>query len=31
MYYMTQTELIPKRLNGKIAVITGGNSQEFSF
>lgn len=26
MYYMTQTELIPKRLDGKIAVITGGNS-----
>ena len=23
---MTQTELIPKRLDGKIAVITGGNS-----
>jgi hypothetical protein len=23
---MTQTELIPKRLEGKIAVITGGNS-----
>jgi hypothetical protein len=23
MYYMTQTELIPKRLDGK---ITGGNS-----
>ena len=26
MYYMTQTELIPKRLDGKISVITGGNS-----
>src|SRR5207245_5555460 len=26
LYYMTQTELIPKRLDGKIAVITGGNS-----
>src|SRR5262249_38362968 len=26
MYYMTETELIPKRLDGKIAVITGGNS-----
>ena len=26
MYYMTQTELIPKRLDRKIAVITGGNS-----
>jgi enoyl-[acyl-carrier-protein] reductase (NADH) len=24
---MTQTELIPKRLDGKIAVITGGNSE----
>ena len=24
--HMTQTELIPKRLDGKIAVITGGNS-----
>jgi len=23
---MTETELIPKRLDGKIAVITGGNS-----
>jgi NADP-dependent 3-hydroxy acid dehydrogenase YdfG len=23
---MTQTELIPKRLDGKMAVITGGNS-----
>jgi NADP-dependent 3-hydroxy acid dehydrogenase YdfG len=23
---MTQTELIPKRLDGKIAVITGGSS-----
>jgi NAD(P)-dependent dehydrogenase (short-subunit alcohol dehydrogenase family) len=23
---MTQTELIPKRLEGKIAVITGGSS-----
>jgi NAD(P)-dependent dehydrogenase (short-subunit alcohol dehydrogenase family) len=23
---MTQTDLIPKRLDGKIAVITGGNS-----
>ena len=23
---MTQTELIPKQLDGKIAVITGGNS-----
>jgi NAD(P)-dependent dehydrogenase (short-subunit alcohol dehydrogenase family) len=23
---MTQTELIPKRLDGKITVITGGNS-----
>jgi len=23
---LTQTELIPKRHNGKIAVITGGNS-----
>jgi NAD(P)-dependent dehydrogenase (short-subunit alcohol dehydrogenase family) len=26
MSYMTQTELITKRLDGKIAVITGGNS-----
>jgi NAD(P)-dependent dehydrogenase (short-subunit alcohol dehydrogenase family) len=26
MSYMTQTELITKRLEGKIAVITGGNS-----
>jgi NAD(P)-dependent dehydrogenase (short-subunit alcohol dehydrogenase family) len=26
MYYMTQTELTSKRLDGKIAVITGGNS-----
>jgi NADP-dependent 3-hydroxy acid dehydrogenase YdfG len=23
---MTQNEMIPKRLDGKIAVITGGNS-----
>ncbi len=26
MYYMTQAELITKRLEGKIGVITGGNS-----
>jgi NAD(P)-dependent dehydrogenase (short-subunit alcohol dehydrogenase family) len=26
LYDMTQTESIPKRLEGKIAVITGGNS-----
>ena len=26
MYYMTQTELISKRLDGKIAVVTGGSS-----
>ena len=26
MYYMTQTELIPKRLDRKIAAITCGNS-----
>ena len=26
MYYMTQAELITKRLEGKTAVITGGNS-----
>ena len=26
LYYMTQAELITKRLDGKIAVITGGNS-----
>ena len=26
MCYMTQAELITKRLDGKIAVITGGNS-----
>jgi len=26
LYYMTQTEFISKRLDGKIEVITGGNS-----
>ena len=26
MYFMTQTELTEKRLDRKIAVITGGNS-----